>query len=125
MDEFCGRAVEDLWIQPAAGMPAVRWAGLNGLAQIPGEAALCGYRNDVQQGSYLGPAFSDQEIETYLTNTVPLYEITAAELPEKIADLIATEHVVGWFQGRMEFGPRALGSRSILGDARSPKMQKP
>src|SRR5256885_11879442 len=54
----------------------------------------------------------------------PFTELTDEEIPEKIADLIASEKVIGWFQGRMEFGPRALGGRSIIGDARSPKMQE-
>lgn len=117
---------EDLWIQPAAGDAG----GALGAALMVWHTYLekpryADNRNDVQQGSYLGPAFSDQEIEAYLTeHGYPYTKLTAAELPEKIADLIATEHVVGWFQGRMEFGPRALGSRSILGDARSPKMQE-
>ncbi len=73
-----------------------------------------------------GLLLSDQEIEAYLTeHGYPYTKLTAAELPEKIADLIATEHVVGWFQGRMEFGPRATGSRSILGDTRPSKCKKP
>jgi carbamoyltransferase len=80
---------------------------------------------DSQKGSYLGPAFSDDEIQTYLEEQgFPYTKLTDDEIPEKIAGLIASENVIGWFQGRMEFGPRALGSRSIIGDARSPKMQE-
>ena len=117
---------EDIWIQPAAGDAG----GALGAALLvwhayldkPRQADSC---SDAQQGSYLGPAFSDQEIEAYLNeHGYPYTKLTDAEVPEKIADLIATENVIGWFQGRMEFGPRALGSRSIIGDARSPKMQE-
>jgi carbamoyltransferase len=81
--------------------------------------------HDFQKGSYLGPEFSDEAIEAYLKEQgFPYTKLDAEAVPEKIADLIADEQVVGWFQGRMEFGPRALGGRSILGDARSPKMQE-
>ncbi|GAK58277.1 carbamoyltransferase [Candidatus Vecturithrix granuli] len=117
---------EDIWIQPAAGDAG----GALGAALLVWHAYLDKPRqadnhNDSQQGSYLGPAFSDQEIEAYLHEQgYPYTKLTNAEVPEKIADLIATENVIGWFQGRMEFGPRALGSRSIIGDARSPKMQE-
>src|SRR6185369_7462882 len=86
---------------------------------------LADARKDVQQGSYLGPSFSNGEIRQYLASqSVPYQELTDEELPEKIADLIATENVIGWFQGRMEFGPRALGTRSIIADARSRRMQE-
>ncbi|HWI55851.1 MAG TPA: carbamoyltransferase C-terminal domain-containing protein, partial [Bacillota bacterium] len=69
--------------------------------------------------------FSHEEICQFLTEKgVAFTELTDAELPATVADLIAAEKVVGWFQGRMEFGPRALGARSILGDARSPRMQE-
>jgi carbamoyltransferase len=81
--------------------------------------------NDSQRGSYLGPEFSRDEIRDYLNaNDIPFAELSDAELPEKIADLIKAEKVIGWFYGRMEFGPRALGARSIIGDAQSPKMQE-
>ncbi len=80
---------------------------------------------DSQRGSYLGPEYSRDEIRDYLAkNNIPFVELSDAELPEKIADLIKAEKVVGWFYGRMEFGPRALGARSIIGDAQSPKMQE-
>src|SRR4029077_9375696 len=68
---------------------------------------------------------SNDEIRVYLQQQkIPFTELTEAELPEKIADLIQSEKVIGWFYGRMEFGPRALGARSIIGDAQSPKMQE-
>lgn len=79
---------------------------------------------DMQKGSYLGPVYSDEEIIRFLDDHgAPCTKLTKEELPERVAALIAKEAVVGWFEGRMEFGPRALGARSILGDARSPKMQ--
>ena len=117
---------EDLWIQPAAGDAG----GALGAALMTWHSYLDKPRHadncqDFQYGSYLGPAFSDDEIEAYLNEQgYPATKLSQEELPEKIADLIENEKVIGWFQGRMEFGPRALGSRSIIGDARSPKMQE-
>jgi carbamoyltransferase len=80
---------------------------------------------DSQHGSYLGPACQDDEIARLLDETGAMFERFDDDdaLCEYVAQLIAEEKVVGWVQGRMEFGPRALGSRSILGDARSPQMQ--
>ena len=115
---------ENIWIQPAAGDAG----GALG-------AALIGWHNyfekprsvngkDSQKGSYLGPEFSEREIRDFLNRKeIPFSKIASNDIPQKIADLIAEEKVIGWFQGRMEFGPRALGARSIIGDARSPKMQ--
>jgi carbamoyltransferase len=79
---------------------------------------------DAQCGSYLGPAYSNEKIEQFLKINDAVYrKLAASELPDIVADLIAQENVIGWFQGRMEFGPRALGARSIIGDARSSRMQ--
>jgi carbamoyltransferase len=79
---------------------------------------------DAQKGSYLGPAFSDAEIESFLTSAGAAYRrVASGDIPELVARLIDEGNVIGWFQGRMEFGPRALGARSIIGDARSAKMQ--
>jgi carbamoyltransferase len=76
------------------------------------------------QGSLLGPSFSDDEIEAYLKSIEAPYErLSEDDLFDRVADVLASEQVVGWFYGRMEFGPRALGARSIIGDARSPEMQ--
>jgi carbamoyltransferase len=81
--------------------------------------------DDSQKGSYLGPAFGNEEIESFLKNIgAPHRRLSSAEIPRKIAELIAAEKVIGLLRGRMEFGPRALGARSIIGDARSPAMQK-
>jgi carbamoyltransferase len=77
------------------------------------------------RGSYLGPRYSDNEIRSFLDSVGARYQFVEdeAELLRRVAELLAAENVVGWLQGRMEFGPRALGARSILGDPRSPRMQ--
>ena len=80
--------------------------------------------NDSQTGSFLGPSYSDDEIQQFLDSRgYPYNHVADGDLTATVADLIAQGKVVGWFQGRMEFGPRALGSRSIIGDARNPQMQ--
>ena len=85
---------------------------------------MCGNHRDAMRGAYLGPSFSNQEIKAFIDTTGANYRrVERAELASHVAHLLADEKVVGWFQGRMEFGPRALGARSILGDPRSPKMQ--
>jgi carbamoyltransferase len=81
--------------------------------------------SDSQQGSYLGPSFTRDDISEFLQRQqIPFVELREEDIPERIADLIKREKVIGWFQGRMEFGPRALGGRSIIGDAQSPQMQE-
>ncbi len=117
---------DDLWVQPAAGdAGGAVGAALYGWHQYAGNPRTVDGLLDTQQGSYLGPEFSDERILAYLKNRdAPFRKLSKEEIPEVIADLIAGEKVIGWFQGRMEFGPRALGARSIIGDARSPKMQE-
>lgn len=116
---------ENIWIQPAAGDAG----GALGAALYTWHVFLNNPRKadgakDSQAGSYLGPVYSDEEIEHFLKmNEIVYQKVAPEELAETVADLIASENVIGWFQGRMEFGPRALGARSIIGDARSPKMQ--
>lgn len=118
---------ENLWIQPAAGDAG----GALGAAYI----AYHHYLNqpvkqkkgrDRQKGSYLGPAYSDAELEAFLREyKLPFKRVSrSTDLCKKIAASLAEGKIIGWFQGRMEFGPRALGNRSIIGDARSPGMQK-
>jgi carbamoyltransferase len=114
-----------VWIQPAAGDAG----GALG-------AALCAYHLfrdhprrpveplDAMQGAYLGPSFSQPEVEARLANVGARFScLTDTQLIQTTVDALAAGKAVGWFQGRMEFGPRALGARSILGDARSPTMQ--
>jgi len=117
---------DDIWVQPAAGdAGGALGAALYTWHQYLDRERTVDEGRDAQHGSYLGPEFSNDEIRQYLEqNNIPFHELSGDELPEKIADLIADEKVIGWFQGRMEFGPRALGARSIIGDARSPKMQE-
>jgi len=116
---------EDLWIQPAAGDAG----GALGAALAVWHMAMNGARaprqgRDAMQGAYLGPSYGSQEIQAFLQkNGYPAENIPdTAKRAKRVAELIAGENVVGLFQGRMEFGPRALGNRSIIGDARSPKM---
>ncbi|MBU1650866.1 hypothetical protein KKA00_01485, partial [bacterium] len=79
---------------------------------------------DLQKASRLGPEFSDDQIEAFLKeHNFPAKKLPRESIPGEVADLIENGHVIGWFQGRMEYGPRALGSRSIIGDARSREMQ--
>jgi len=116
---------ERLWIQPAAGDAG----GALGVAlviehKVLGNARRQRAEGDGMKGSYLGPAFSDDEIARFLAATGAVAEkLPLPSLIERTAELLAQEKVVGWLQGRMEFGPRALGNRSILGDPRSPRMQ--
>jgi carbamoyltransferase len=117
---------EKIWIQPAAGDAggALGAALFGWYHYLENERNVIG-NEDSQQGSYLGPEFDNNYIKTYLEkNNIPWFYINNEKIPEKIADLINAGKIIGWFQGRMEFGPRALGNRSIIGDARSPKMQE-
>jgi carbamoyltransferase len=116
---------ENLWIQPAAGdAGGALGAALAVWHDYLGRERQVAPNSDSQQGSYLGPQFDDDFVKTFLDDQKVKYEsLPDDQLNATVADLIAEGKVVGWFQGRMEFGPRALGNRSILGDARSPEMQ--
>lgn len=115
-----------MWIQPAPGDAG----GALGAALAAWHMFAEGERqrdgvHDRQQGSYLGPAFSNEEIEQYLASVGAAFRrMGQQELLDFVATLLAQQQVVGWFQGRMELGPRALGNRSILADARSSSMQE-
>jgi len=120
------KVFDRIWIQPAAGdAGGALGAALFTWHQVLDNPRLVpGNGRDSQRGSYLGPKFSSDEIEAWLKeNGYPYHRYDNGEVLEKTAEAIAGEKVVGWFNGRMEFGPRALGARSIIGDARSPKMQ--
>jgi carbamoyltransferase len=115
---------KEIWIQPAAGDAG----GALGVAQLIWHRHLEQPRvvngRDQMKGSYLGPSFGDGEIETFLEAQGAVYErLSREQLFPRVAAMLADEKVVGWFNGGMEFGPRALGNRSILGDPRSPRMQ--
>jgi carbamoyltransferase len=134
---------EDIWIQPAAGdaggalgIALALWhrylgkprvspenAGTWVSSRAAGNNGLPSYA-DGMKGSYLGPSHTADEIERFLqSEQLPYKKYSRAELPEAVADLLADGKILGLHQGRMEFGPRALGARSIIGDPRSPEMQ--
>ena len=119
-------AFENIWVQPAAGDAG----GALGAAQAAWHMELGMPRQkidaiDAMQGAYLGPSFSGEAIEAELTGAGAVFtRVEASEVIDQTAQALADGKAVGWFQGRMEFGPRALGNRSILGDPRSTTMQK-
>ena len=118
-------AFEDVWVQPAAGDAG----GAVGAALAVWHQELGNERKivkpDTMRGAYLGPAYSQGEIKTRLTACGAVFEtVSEAEMINLTAQALAEEKAVGWLQGRMEFGPRALGGRSVLGDPRSETMQK-
>ncbi len=116
---------EKLWIQPAAGDAGGSvGAALLVWYWIQKNPRKVDEVHDQMSGAFLGPEFSDDEIEAFLkAHGYPYRKLPPETWGDEIADVLASEHVVGILQGRMEFGPRALGGRSIIGDARSPKMQ--
>jgi len=116
---------ERIWIQPAAGdAGGALGAALSVWYRYLGNSRDADNAKDKQKGSYLGPWYSNDRIEDYLrANDIPCRKYPRNDLLRKTADLLSDNKVIGWFQGRMEFGPRALGARSIIGDARSPDMQ--
>lgn len=116
---------ENIWIQPAAGDAGgalgAALAAYHGFLDKPRQVSN---RRDQMQGSYLGPSFEQSDVEARLTNAGAVFEtVSDEELVARCAKDLADGRALGWFQGRMEFGPRALGARSILGDPRSPTMQ--
>ncbi len=118
---------KDIWIQPAAGDAggALGAAYLGYYLWSGGKRVI--YKNyDAMKGAYLGPEYGEKEIKSVIRryNAKSIYFDKFSDLTKVVAEKIAEGNVVGWFQGRMEFGPRALGNRSILGDARNPEMQK-
>jgi len=117
---------DDLWVQPAAGdAGGAVGAAYASWHRYLGRPRMVRRDTDAQRGSYLGPVFSTNEVESCLTrNACHFIRLDDDELIPLIASKIARGEVVGWFDGPMEFGPRALGARSILGDARNSAMQK-
>ena len=116
---------EQIWIQPAAGDAG----GALGAALFTWHQLLDNPRKsqaiDAQRGSLLGPSFTEAQTRAFLEEAGAVYHhfTDESELLDRVASLIGSENVVGWMNGRMEFGPRALGARSIIGDARSQQMQ--
>src|ERR1700742_5088676 len=125
-----GKVVRDgkfdsIWIQPAAGdAGGAVGAALAAYHQFKGQPRTVG-NSDGMSGSYLGPEFTQADIERRLTAAGARFTVLdEGAMIETTAKALADQQAIGWFQGRMEFGPRSLGARSILGDARSPAMQK-
>jgi carbamoyltransferase len=117
---------ENIWVQPAAGdAGGALGAALAAYYLHQGAPRRLTNMLDEMQGAYLGPAFPQADIERRLAAAGAVFEVMEeAALLDATADALVEEKAIGWYQGRMEFGPRALGNRSILGDPRSPKMQK-
>jgi len=116
---------DNIWVQPAAGDAGGSLGAALALWHIEQNNPRKVNPNDDMQGSYLGPEYLQKKIQNELDKMGAVYEIKNEEdLLNQTADDLSKGEAIGWFQGRMEFGPRALGNRSILGDARSPKMQK-
>ena len=115
---------KDIWIQPAAGDAGGALGGVFSVWHEYHDKPRTVNGHDSMRGSYLGPAFTPEQIRSGLDAQGAVYtELSDAELMPKLGEILNGENVVGWFNGRMEFGPRALGARSIIGDPRSPKMQ--
>ena len=117
---------DNIWIQPAAGdAGGALGAALSIWYLHHGKERATAIDRDAMKGAYLGPEFNDNEIEAELTDCGAKFKkLSEAEMIEEVASALADEKAVGWMQGRMEFGPRALGGRSIIADPRSPIMQK-
>ena len=116
---------DNIWIQPAAGDAGGALGAALGLWHSELKKDRVEPIVDKMQGSYLGPSFTDTEIEKILNNLGAVYEkLSEQEILKITAKELSNEKIIGWFQGRMEFGPRALGARSIIADPRSEKMQK-
>jgi carbamoyltransferase len=117
---------DNIWIQPAAGdAGGALGAALSTWYLHHKKERITSKERDMMKGSYLGPEFTDKEIETELTACGAKFKkLLESEMIEEVASALADEKAVGWMQGRMEFGPRALGGRSIIADPRSPVMQK-
>ena len=116
---------DNIWIQPAAGDAGGSLGAALAFWYIEQKNPRLVNSFDNMKGSYLGPEFKQEEIEKELSSVGAIFETLKYEdLIDKTAEFLSNEKAIGWFQGRMEFGPRALGARSILGDPRSDKMQK-
>ena len=116
---------DNIWVQPAAGDAGGSLGAALALWHVEQNNPRKVNFNDDMQGSYLGPEYNQKEIEDQLNEIGAKYKILNEEiLIEKVAEDLSNGDAIGWFQGRMEFGPRALGARSILGDPRSSEMQK-
>jgi carbamoyltransferase len=116
---------DQIWIQPAAGDAGGAVGAALATYYLASGAARPNGGGDKMCGSYLGPSFPDEDVVARMRSIGARFEfLSEDQLVQEVAKALASDQAIGWFQGRMEFGPRALGARSILGDARSPTMQK-
>ena len=116
---------DNIWIQPAAGDAGGSLGAALALWHIDQGNKRSINLNDDMKGSYLGPSFKDNEIEKTLSNyKAKFLKLNKSEIIDNVAKDLVKGKAIGWMQGKMEFGPRALGARSIIADPRSPKMQK-
>ncbi|MEX2363082.1 MAG: carbamoyltransferase C-terminal domain-containing protein, partial [Balneolaceae bacterium] len=116
---------DEIYVQPAAGDAGGATGAALAAYHIYFEKPRIPERPDAMKGSFLGPQFEEFELLTSIQKFKPVYKkLTEDQLYTEVANLLADGNVIGWFQGRMEFGPRALGNRSILADPRNPEMQK-
>jgi carbamoyltransferase len=115
---------DQIWVQPAAGDAGGALGAALVAHHLVQQSPRIPEKRDSMRGSYLGPAYTDEQIERDLADSGAIFQkLSREDLVDRVSALLAEGKAVGWFQGRMEFGPRALGARSILGDARSPSMQ--
>ncbi len=119
-------AFKNIWVQPAAGdAGGALGAALTAYHGFQNQPRHLNGSIDAMAGSYLGPTYSQEDIERRLLAEGAKFNVVSeSDLIDQVAGALANDHAIGWFQGRMEFGPRALGGRSILGDPRTPSMQK-
>jgi carbamoyltransferase len=119
------KAFKDIWIQPAAGDAGGALGGALAVWHKELNKPRAVNPDDAMQGSYLGPSYKQESIEKELSECGAIFNlVTKKDMIEQTAQSLSEGQAIGWFQGKMEFGPRALGGRSILGDPRSEKMQK-
>ena len=120
------KVFENIWVQPAAGdAGGALGAALSAWYMHHNQERKVSPGKDSMKGSYLGPVFSNSKIESELDSCGAVYrKLSDKDLITQVASFLADEKAIGWMQGRMEFGPRALGGRSIIADPRSPQMQK-
>lgn len=122
---FTSTGFEEIWVQPSAGDAGGALGGALAYVHLDQKIEREINSHDNQQGSYLGPSYSEEEIEGFLlSERIPFEKYQQNKLLEKTCELLEEKKIIGWFQDRMEFGPRALGHRSIIADARIPDLQK-
>ncbi|MDD2752087.1 MAG: carbamoyltransferase C-terminal domain-containing protein, partial [Candidatus Omnitrophica bacterium] len=116
---------KEIWIQPASGdAGGALGAALLAWYKYLGNKRQTNGKNNLQKASLLGPGYTDEYIEGFLSREKIAYKkLVQSDIAQVVSDLISQQYVIGWFQGKMEFGPRALGARSIIGDSRSQEMQ--